>query len=67
MGRKVPESGQKDIRELIFQGYRIVYRLKPDCVQVLTVVHGSRDLTRGNPKPWEVRVGYAQAAAPRRG
>ena len=52
-GRKVPEADQEEIRELIVQGYRIIYRLTPDAVQVVTVVHGSRDLGRQANKPWD--------------
>jgi addiction module RelE/StbE family toxin len=53
-GRRVPEAQRPDVRELIFRGYRIIYRLIPDGVQVLTIVHGRRDLTRRAAKPWEV-------------
>ena len=31
-GRIVPEYNQKGIREIIFQNYRIVYRIEPDAV-----------------------------------
>ncbi len=51
IGRMVPEASRNDVRELIFQGYRIVYRSLSDRVQILTVVHGSRDLTRMDAKP----------------
>lgn len=44
MGRLVPEADREDVRELIFQGYRIIYRTKPDRVQIITVIHGSRNL-----------------------
>jgi len=54
LGRKVPEVGREEIRELIFQAYRIIYRRRPDRVQVLAVVHGSRNLRRIKPEPWEV-------------
>lgn len=54
LGRIVPEAARTEIRELIFQGYRIIYRVKPGHIQILTVVHGSRDLRRYSPKPWEV-------------
>ncbi len=54
IGRMVPEAGRNDVRELIFQGYRIMYRSLSDRVQILTVVHGSRDLTRMDMKPWEM-------------
>ena len=41
-GRSVPEIGNPDIRELIYQGYRIVYRLNGDHIEILTVFEGHR-------------------------
>ena len=46
MGRQVPEVGHHDIRELLYNDYRIIYRPKPKQVDILAVVHGSRDFTR---------------------
>ncbi len=54
MGRPVPEADREDVRELIYQGYRIIYRTKPDRVQVITVIHGSRNLAAKEVKPWDV-------------
>ena len=55
MGRRVPENrGADEIRELLFQNYRIIYRVVPDRIQIITVLHGARDLTRIDPKPWEI-------------
>jgi toxin ParE1/3/4 len=54
MGRQVPEADRDDVRELIFQGYRIIYRTKPDRVQVITVIHGSRNLAAKEVKPWDI-------------
>ena len=54
MGREVPEAERKDVRELIFQNYRIIYLVKPGHLYIVAVVHGSRDLTRMESKPWEV-------------
>jgi len=54
MGRQVPEADQDDVRELIFQGYRIIYRAKPERVQIITVIHGSRNLAAKEVKPWDV-------------
>ena len=54
MGRKVPEADDRDdVRELIVQGYRIIYLLQTDQLQILTVLHGSRDLAGQEKKPWE--------------
>lgn len=41
-GRTVPEIGNPDIRELIYRGYRIVYRLNGDRIEILTVFEGHR-------------------------
>ena len=41
-GRKVPEYNANDIRELIERTYRIIYRIKPDQIDVLAVIHGAR-------------------------
>ena len=40
-GRVVLEIGQENIREIILQSYRIIYRLEADEAQILTVHHGS--------------------------
>lgn len=53
LGRKVPETDAPDIRELVFQGYRIIYRLSPQRIDILTVLHGSRDLGNPGNRPWE--------------
>jgi addiction module RelE/StbE family toxin len=54
IGRVVPEADVPDIRELIFRGYRILYRVDQDGVQVLAVIHGYRDISRMPLKPWEI-------------
>lgn len=41
-GRAVPEIGTPDIRELIYRGYRIIYRLNGDQIEILTVFEGHR-------------------------
>jgi plasmid stabilization system protein ParE len=43
-GRSVPEIGNPDFRELIYRGYRIVYRLNGDHIEILTVFEGHRQL-----------------------
>jgi plasmid stabilization system protein ParE len=42
-GRVVPELGRPDVRELIEPPYRLIYRVQPDAVQVLAVVHGRQE------------------------
>jgi toxin ParE1/3/4 len=41
-GRIVPELAQADIRELLFGNYRIIYRVREELVELLTVFHGAR-------------------------
>src|SRR3712207_8332183 len=41
-GRIVPEIGREDIREIIIQSYRAIYRILPDDAEILTVHHGAR-------------------------
>lgn len=41
-GRVVPEVGDQALREVIHGTYRIVYRLRPDAVEIVTVFHGAR-------------------------
>jgi plasmid stabilization system protein ParE len=55
LGRIVPEYDRRDLRELIFQGYRILYRIDGDDVRIVVIVHGSRDLKRLLPaEPWNL-------------
>ncbi|MEO8635637.1 MAG: type II toxin-antitoxin system RelE/ParE family toxin [Gemmatimonadales bacterium] len=41
-GHVVPEVGRSDIREIHHGVYRIIYRVEPKRVAVLTVRHGRR-------------------------
>jgi toxin ParE1/3/4 len=41
-GRMVPERGRDDIREVIVGNYRIIYRLRGDLVEIVTIHHGAR-------------------------
>lgn len=41
-GRIVPEINQENIREIIFDSYRIVYLLRDETIFILTVFYGSR-------------------------
>ena len=40
----VPELGLPDVREIIFKSYRIVYRVRADCVEVIRFWHAARGL-----------------------
>lgn len=41
-GRIVPEYQLEDIRERLYQDYRVVYRIKKDAVEIVTIIHGAR-------------------------
>jgi addiction module RelE/StbE family toxin len=51
LGRIVPELGIEDIREIIVGSYRVIYRVRDEDVQVLTVHHGARLLDTGKVHP----------------
>lgn len=42
MGRTVSELASPDMRELLFKKYRIVYRVKANYIEILTVFEGHR-------------------------
>ena len=42
IGRIVPEFSDSRIRELIIKGYRLVYRVTNDRIDILTVFEGHR-------------------------
>jgi addiction module RelE/StbE family toxin len=44
-GRVVRELDREDVREIIVGDYRMIYRLRPDEVEVDYIVHGARLLT----------------------
>jgi plasmid stabilization system protein ParE len=41
-GRLVPEYENMSLRELIVFPYRLVYRIKPDRLDVIAVFHGAQ-------------------------
>jgi toxin ParE1/3/4 len=43
-GRIVPEFARADVRELIEAPYRVIYRVHPDAIEVVAVVHGRQQL-----------------------
>ena len=42
-GRIVPEKNDPNVRELFESKYRIIYRIKPNQIDVLAVIHGARE------------------------
>jgi plasmid stabilization system protein ParE len=43
-GRRVPEYDDPSVRELIVRRYRLVYRVHPERVDVLRIIHGAREM-----------------------
>ena len=43
-GRHVPETSRRDLRELVWRNYRIIYRVEPQQVAILTVRHAQQIL-----------------------
>jgi len=45
-GRVVPEYKDENIREKIYENYRIVYRLKGEIVEIVAICHGAKLLNK---------------------
>ena len=43
-GRMVPEYRDENLRERIFQNYRIVYRIKNDVIEIVVISHSAKQL-----------------------
>jgi addiction module RelE/StbE family toxin len=43
-GRKVPEYSNPNLREILYKNYRIIYLIKEDHLEIISVVHGTRKL-----------------------
>jgi toxin ParE1/3/4 len=54
IGRVVNEADDLNVREIIFQNFRIIYRIKSQIVQIIAIIRGSRDLSSLAIKPWEI-------------
>lgn len=46
IGRIVPEANRKEIREIVFKNYRIIYKIDKEQINILTVRHGKQILLR---------------------
>jgi len=49
-GRKVPEYELDQIREVFSGPYRIIYHIKADQVDVISVIHGAMNVLQGDKK-----------------
>ncbi len=50
LGAVVPEYDREDLRERLYQNYRIVYRLRGEDVEIVTITHGARRLPLHPPR-----------------
>ncbi|MBI5634848.1 MAG: type II toxin-antitoxin system RelE/ParE family toxin [Nitrospirae bacterium] len=41
-GRIVPEYDDENLREKIYENYRIVYRIKQEVIEIVAICHGAR-------------------------
>ena len=44
IGRIVPEYNNPNLREILYKNYRIIYLIKDECIEIISVIHGSRML-----------------------
>ncbi len=51
-GRLVPEADDPNTKELLFQNYRIMYRIESAQIIILAIVHAARDWAKKDVKPW---------------
>ena len=46
IGRVVPEYADADLRERVYQNYRVVYELRANRIEIVAVVHGARNFKK---------------------
>lgn len=46
MGRKVPEIGHETLRELVVENYRLIYQLRGETIEIITILHSRQDLKK---------------------
>jgi toxin ParE1/3/4 len=49
-GRVVPEWEKVVFREIIVYGYRVVYKLAPDTISILTIMHSRQRFPKRPPR-----------------
>ncbi|MCX6639428.1 MAG: type II toxin-antitoxin system RelE/ParE family toxin [bacterium] len=47
-GRIVPEFNRPELRERIYKGYRIIYRIAKERIEIVAIVHHARLLPEEN-------------------
>lgn len=49
LGAVVPEYEQDDLRERQYHSHRIIYRVRDEDIELVTIIHGARRLPRTPP------------------
>lgn len=44
IGRMLPEAGRPEVREVLVEPYRLIYRRDPDLIVVIGVFHSRQDV-----------------------
>jgi len=44
LGRIVPEYGNPKLREILYKTYRIIYLIKKEHIEIISIMRGSRKL-----------------------
>lgn len=47
LGKPAPEAADLGVRELVVGSYRVFYRPRPECIELLAIVHGRQMTPRG--------------------
>lgn len=50
LGRAVPEYGHPQLRELVDNWNRVIYRLRPDAIEIVTIVPARMPLDVADPE-----------------
>ena len=45
-GRIIPEDRRGSVREVIVGRYRVLYRVRRGRIEILTLIHGAREMRR---------------------
>ncbi len=46
MGKLAPEAEDLEVRELVVESHRVFYRVRPDAIELLAIVHGRQQTPR---------------------
>ena len=53
-GKPLAELPRQDLREVVYAGYRLIYRARGKSVEILAVVDGRRDVARLAKEEWHL-------------